>query len=30
MDNIRVFEQKAMSEFSVYMQDKEFGKPGNV
>ena len=30
MDSIRVFEQQTLSKFSVYMKDKEFGKPGNV
>ena len=30
MGDIRVFEQKTLSKFSAYMQDKEFGKPGNV
>ena len=30
MDNIKVFEQQTLLKFSVYMQDKEIDKPGNV
>ena len=29
MDSIKIFELQTLSKFSVYVQDKEFGKPGN-